>query len=160
MMRFLTRSPLLWLLAGGLPGIAAWWLVFAATGAVRRGFLAAAATFAGGLCLLAVAGYALAQVAPTAPPLDEEGRSLLPGVVFLGGIVVVAVLALVAGLRAWRRAPQETPAAAPATEPQQAQEPERGKAPPRPRAAPSPERWRDPGTHTCAMATGATTAAA
>jgi hypothetical protein len=128
MMRYLfnPRAPLLWLLVGGLPGIVAWWLVFAAAGTVRRGFLVAAATLTGGLFILAVAGYVLAQIAPTAPPVREDGRSLLPGMLLVLGGMGVAVLAITAGIRAWWRARRETPAAAPAPEPQREQAPEKG----------------------------------
>lgn len=116
----MTRSPIVWLLVGGLPGLLAWWLLYHASGPARRGLLAATGVLAGGLLLVTAAGYAAAQVAPSPP---EGEPSPLPGIVFLAGAAAALGLAAVAGLWAWRRARRGKPPASPS--PQQQEEPGR-----------------------------------
>ncbi len=112
----MVRSPWLWLLVGGLPGLIAWGLLFGATGPARRALLTAAGILAGTLVLATAAGYAAAQVTPASP----GEMSILPGAVFLAGAAGGIALATIAGLRAWRRARREP--LAPTAPPQQ-QEP-------------------------------------
>ena len=113
------RSPLVWLVLGGVPGLLIWWLLFAATGPARRAVLVAGGTLVAGLVTVGLAGVATTEVAPSAPPAGEDGRSILPGMIVVLGGIGVAVLALGAGFRAWLRARKEAPTPAPTPEPTQ-----------------------------------------